>query len=191
VEIKDVVMNNANGEFDWAASGNELRIGWNSLVPAELSASETLVTLRMKTKETFTRGSSFKLTLAPDPLNELADDHFDVISNAILSVNGVEASANGIGQPSANSIGFYNYPNPFVKATTIAYTLPFDGNVNLEIRNMFGETVKTLIHEYQAIGEHNIKVDAGTLAPGVYTATISLDGLSTTLTNTIKLIVSK
>ena len=88
-------------------------------------------------------------------------------------------------------MAFENHPNPFSNETTFDYTLPFDGKVTLIIRNLLGETVKTLIKEPQTQGDHTFKFDAGTVASGVYTATIKLDANGTKLVRTIKLIRGK
>ncbi|MFQ5584746.1 MAG: hypothetical protein ACE5GL_09960, partial [Calditrichia bacterium] len=47
-----------------------------------------------------------------------------------------------------------NYPNPFNPNTTISYTLPIAGNVELVIYNALGQKVKTLISEFQPAGNH-------------------------------------
>jgi|GEM_PF-2641975 len=192
VEVKDVRMNSTNGQLDWAVFGNELRIGWNSTIPADLAAMDDIIVLQLATKETFIKGASIKLTLAPDPLNELADDQYEVIGDAIISVDVVEASPNAINDLSANEmLSIHNYPNPFVNITTITYFLPYNGNVNIEIRNTLGETVKVLTNEMQISGDHSLKFDATSLDPGVYTATITLSSKTNTVNKTIKLLYSK
>ncbi len=47
-----------------------------------------------------------------------------------------------------------NYPNPFNPATTISYTLEKSGRVELEIFNLLGEKVKTLVSVHQGAGLH-------------------------------------
>ncbi|MFZ4522068.1 MAG: hypothetical protein ACOYNC_10195 [Bacteroidales bacterium] len=192
VEITDVKMNSTNGQLDWAVNGDELRIGWNSMVAADLGAFDNLVTLTMVTRETWVKGSSIRLELAADPLNELANASYDVIGNAILSVDVVESSPDGIGEQSdASALKFRNYPNPFTNHTTITYTLPFAGNVVVEIRNTFGELVKVLVNDMQVSGGHTLNFDAAGLAAGIYTASIKLSGSYTAVNSTIKLVISK
>jgi hypothetical protein len=191
-EVMDVRMNSTTGELDWALRDNELRIGWNSMVSANLTANENMIFLQLKTKETFAKGNSIRLTLAADPLNELANDVYDVIGDAILSVDVVESSPIGMNDHnSATGIRISNYPNPFSDFTTISYSLPYSGNTVLEIRNTLGETVKVLARESQAAGNHSLKLDASALPQGVYTATLRLQGGTNTASRTIKLIISK
>jgi hypothetical protein len=190
VEVRDVLMNGVGGQLDWTVKNDELRIGWNSPVPLSLVAGAELVTLRLKTSTTFTSGSSIKFSLTPDPLNELADDRYEVIGDAVLSVNVIEASTNGTpGIPSTPyALCFSAYPNPFRSFTTISYTLPFEGKVNLVINNLLGKPLTTLVNETQASGDHVVKFDANTLRAGVYTATLRLKSASNEATRTIKLI---
>ncbi|HLG93878.1 MAG TPA: M6 family metalloprotease domain-containing protein, partial [candidate division Zixibacteria bacterium] len=47
-----------------------------------------------------------------------------------------------------------NYPNPFNPATVIAYTLEKSGPVELEIFNLLGEKIKTLVSAHQGAGLH-------------------------------------
>jgi flagellar hook assembly protein FlgD len=49
-----------------------------------------------------------------------------------------------------------NYPNPFNPSTTISYQLPETGGVKLEIYNLKGQRVKTLINTNQEAGYHSV-----------------------------------
>ncbi|MDP1620786.1 MAG: T9SS type A sorting domain-containing protein [Bacteroidales bacterium] len=192
VDVNDVLFNSADGQFDWTVIGDQIRIGWNSMFPADLAAYEDILTLKLKTKETFTTGNTIKLTLAADPLNELANDRYEVIGDAILSVDVVDSSPYGIGEKLAgDGIKIYNYPNPATSYTTFAYALPFTGQVVLEIRNALGETVKILTNETQVFGNHALKFNASGIAPGIYTATIRLSNGTEVVSTTIKFVISK
>jgi hypothetical protein len=61
-----------------------------------------------------------------------------------------------------------NYPNPFNAATKIDFALPNDGQVKLEIYDILGQRVKTLVDEYRAAGRYSIEFDSGALASGMY-----------------------
>ncbi len=61
-----------------------------------------------------------------------------------------------------------NYPNPFNPNTTINYSIAEDGLVEIEILNILGEGIKTLVNEFKTKGNHNISFNASSLASGVY-----------------------
>ncbi len=66
-----------------------------------------------------------------------------------------------------------NFPNPFNAGTHIAYRLATPGQVRLEIYNVLGQPVRTLVDQVQPAGIHEVHWDArdqqGTaLASGVY-----------------------
>lgn len=66
-----------------------------------------------------------------------------------------------------------NYPNPFNPSTTIRFTLPISGHVSLEIFNILGQRVKTVMNENLSAGYQQITWD-GTdqhgkqVASGIY-----------------------
>ena len=61
-----------------------------------------------------------------------------------------------------------NYPNPFNPSTIINYQIPKDGFVTLEIYDMLGKEVATLVNENKTTGRYNVEFNAGNLASGVY-----------------------
>jgi len=66
-----------------------------------------------------------------------------------------------------------NYPNPFNPETTIKYQLPWPAEVRLEIYNILGEKVKTLVDEKQPAGYYSaswngLDEHGRTVAGGVY-----------------------
>jgi predicted acyl esterase len=61
-----------------------------------------------------------------------------------------------------------NYPNAFNPSTTIEYSLPISGGVELKVFDVLGREVKTLVNGYQPIGTHRAEFSAVNLASGVY-----------------------
>lgn len=49
-----------------------------------------------------------------------------------------------------------NYPNPFNPSTTIEFSLPYSGNVTLEIFDILGRKINTLVNEYLSYGSYKI-----------------------------------
>lgn len=76
-----------------------------------------------------------------------------------------------------------NYPNPFNAGTIISYQIPETGNVLLEIYNVLGQEVTTLIDKNQEAGVYQVQWQGtdryGNLVPsGVYLYKISVGGYS-------------
>lgn len=61
-----------------------------------------------------------------------------------------------------------NYPNPFNPSTTISYTLSSPSNVKLQVYNILGNQVATLVDEFQAGGQRSISWNASSVPSGVY-----------------------
>ncbi len=49
-----------------------------------------------------------------------------------------------------------NYPNPFNPETVIAYSLPRASQVEMTVYNSLGQTVRTLLNEFQRAGDHTV-----------------------------------
>jgi len=61
-----------------------------------------------------------------------------------------------------------NYPNPFNPETTIEYEVPKTVFVRLEIFNMVGQKIITLVNEWQEPGRYSIDWNASQYSSGIY-----------------------
>ncbi len=61
-----------------------------------------------------------------------------------------------------------NYPNPFNPLTTISYTLPARVHVKLEVFDVLGRKIATLVDALQDAGEHAAVFDGAAIASGTY-----------------------
>jgi len=78
-----------------------------------------------------------------------------------------------------------NYPNPFNPETTISYVLAKEGIVSIEIYNIKGQKVKTLVDGLQAAGRHNVvwngkDTRGGDMSSGVYFYRMTTNGYTQT-----------
>lgn len=71
-----------------------------------------------------------------------------------------------------------NYPNPFNPSTSISYSIAKDGFVKLNIFNILGQQVSTLVNQVQSPGKYKVHFDASKLTSGVYFYKLDSDGLS-------------
>ncbi|MBN2008947.1 T9SS type A sorting domain-containing protein [candidate division KSB1 bacterium] len=61
-----------------------------------------------------------------------------------------------------------NYPNPFNPATTIQYSIPQAGDIELSVYNALGQCVETLVSGKQFAGTYHVEWNAQQLASGLY-----------------------
>ncbi len=63
---------------------------------------------------------------------------------------------------------FQNYPNPFNPTTTIRYGIPKTTHVLIEVYNILGQRVATLVNERKYPGYYFVKLDGRSLGSGLY-----------------------
>jgi len=89
-------------------------------------------------------------------------------SSVTLTDNVSEISVTGEVFPTEFSLE-QNYPNPFNPETTIKFTLPENVSVVLEVYNVLGEKVTTLVNQVMNAGFHEVKFNAASgISTGVY-----------------------
>lgn len=74
-----------------------------------------------------------------------------------------------------------NYPNPFNPVTSIGYFLPRDAEVRLDVYNLAGQVVATLVNHVESRGLHRIdwrgtSSSGRQLASGLYLYRLKADG---------------
>jgi hypothetical protein len=70
--------------------------------------------------------------------------------------------------PVTNYVLYQNYPNPFNPITTIRYELPQDGVVTIEVFDILGQKVKTILNEFKRADRYEVTFSSTGLASGVY-----------------------
>jgi len=61
-----------------------------------------------------------------------------------------------------------NYPNPFMGSTAIEYFIPTSGLVSLNIYDLTGRLITTLVNEEEQAGSHSVRFNDKGLEAGIY-----------------------
>jgi len=110
------------------------------------------------------------------PNQQKMGDYFDMVSDSSgvhlawsNTLNGGEdvyyayitpTDQTGVYENVYNNISIKNYPNPFTIETTITFYLPKPEHVTIDIFDMVGKKVKTLLKKDLQSGKHNVKWNA-------------------------------
>lgn len=86
---------------------------------------------------------------------------------------------------------FQNYPNPFNPVTKINYKLMKSFDVRLEIFNVIGEKIKSIVSERQSEGDYEYIFTGNDFPSGVYYYTIYLNEQNESYTFTRKMLLLK
>jgi len=105
-----------------------------------------------------------------DPENALTEIHEDnnigFVPLRVQTATGIEEEA--INRLPGGYVLYQNYPNPFNPITNINYELPITNYVELNVFNVLGQKVATLVSEEQTAGTYRVEWDARTFSSGVY-----------------------
>ncbi len=74
---------------------------------------------------------------------------------------------NGLDIPERFNL-YQNYPNPFNPSTNIQFDIPFNSDVKIEVFNLLGAKVSTVIDQQLNAGSYVVNFDASALSSGVY-----------------------
>ena len=117
-------------------------------------------------------------------LFDLADLRRGAVAQATTDADGQFALALASGLPQGFALG-QNYPNPFNPGTVIPYELAADSYVQLEVLNVLGQHVATLVDGEQAAGSYRVRWDGtdaagGAVSAGVYLYRLTAGGAMAT-----------
>lgn len=120
-------------------------------------------------------------TLNPEGLGDTVGDYIDFVPWLIDPV-GVEEEPKARSKRQQVTLS-QNYPNPFRLNTAIEFTAPKDGKVTLEVYDLSGRLVRTLIDDHRLRGTFAVHWDGRDetgrrVASGVYFCRLRTDRLS-------------
>lgn len=112
-------------------------------------------------------------TRPSDGLVVVATHASGIYSTTITSVNDI-VTIHDI-ESSKKDLQLTNYPNPVSDNTTIEFTLSGKANVNLQIWDVYGRLLETLINEPMQEGKHSILFNKKNLKSGIYYYSLTAD----------------
>jgi hypothetical protein len=110
-----------------------------------------------------------EIFLIEDADNDGDDEIFIRVSNNTIAIYALELLTNIEDHtPKLFDFSLSGYPNPFNSSTTIGYGLPDVGRVRIDIFDLLGRKVETLVDDKQKAGRHRVVWDASRYSSGVY-----------------------
>jgi uncharacterized protein (DUF1501 family) len=102
----------------------------------------------------------------------LGDNETDsVIDGSFQNLGFVDATATS-NEPSQQTPKSFkleqNYPNPFNPTTTISFSLAKTAEVKLQVFDVKGSLIKTILNEQKSAGDYSVQFDASNLSSGTY-----------------------
>lgn len=159
----------AGSRLNWG--GDELRFSRtmrNGIIEPDASMPANYSILMSSGPFSIDVGQSISPFMIAFVVGENLDDLKNAVNLAYQRSTLVTSDKERPGQVPDNFRLFQNYPNPFNSSTTIRFSLPKAVHVKVEVFNVLGERVITLLDEPKLAGSHSIGFDAKNLASGVY-----------------------
>ena len=177
----DQTWNNAGGDFNNAPLAS-LSVGGTGSYTWE--STPGLVSIVQDWLDN--PNSNFGLLLRGDETSTGTAKRFDTRENVteanrpVLAVtfSGVQVSNEDETEVPTTATLEQNFPNPFNPTTNIRFNLPAASNVQLNVYDILGRQVATLVNGVRAAGAHEVTFDATQLSSGIYIYTLEGVGFS-------------
>jgi hypothetical protein len=105
----------------------------------------------------------------PSDASNIDSNGYSMIEEYINSL--VTSHISSIDNKKQNPKGYslkQNYPNPFNPVTKIEFSIPFRSKVKLDIYDVLGRKILTLVNGEKSAGMHTISFDGSNLSSGIY-----------------------
>ena len=109
-------------------------------------------------------------------------DEPSMLANMALA-EGHYGTITAVEEPVSKSITYklaQNYPNPFNPSTTISFSIPNRENVSLDVYNLLGQKVTSILNKEMEGGSYSVSFDASSLSAGIYFYTLRAGNYAST-----------
>ncbi len=175
----------------YEASQHEVRFAWYQLQPVTFEKGDILMTLRLRVLPTDQNMLPKELNMSLGGETEFADAAAVKIENYKLGVPKIILTdqTNGWSQDAA-FLGS-NIPNPFDYITEVPYYLPEESQVFLEVTDIFGKVLISLVDGEVQSGMHQVSIDGSKLPPGIYLYRIRAAGKTSRFEESKKMVITR
>jgi len=177
--------------FYAVVNNSQIELSWNHIQSNDLdhyiierSMEESFVSFEeFETTQNFYNDNELN-TLQTYFYRVLAVDHAGNLSDYTETIE-VTSLLNDFDQIPSKVTLHNNFPNPFNPKTSFTYDLPQSGLVKINISNLSGSHVKTLINGNKDVGKHTIEWDSkddqgNTVPAGIYFYTLTTNNYTKT-----------
>lgn len=106
-------------------------------------------------------------------------------SSALGAARWVPATSSTEADGSTVALSLTGFPNPASSTATVSFSLPEAADVRLVVYDLLGRQVAVLNEGTRSAGSHDVTLDAGALAPGVYLVRLTTGSASATTRMTV------
>lgn len=163
--VQGVELKGGFTNFTYSAKNGLFRIAWCDPQGLIIKDQEVLITLKMKSLDLaeLSPGQAFEIY----EHSEFADRSAKVLKDIVLLLPEIQHQSYGISElpPGFNCSAF---PNPFSDNCLIGFTLDRESKVSISLYNCLGERMEQGSEAVYGKGNHEIKLNASDLTPGIY-----------------------
>jgi len=158
------VTSKLSSEFTVNAIDDAIHIVWEDIDNTiSTQPAKPVLLLNFNVKDNFEDEAEIAFTHA-----EVADVKGETYNLQLYSGNIIRENSSTHSCKPAEYRLEQNRPNPFNPTTEIQFSLPEACNVRLEVFNMLGQRVQTLVNDRLEVGYHTYSWNAGNFASGIY-----------------------
>ena len=152
-------------QLEWKAfpeaGSYEIQIGTDADLETVIFDTSNVreVTLDMFSGELFDEGQTYYWKVRP------GNTYWSAVQSFVVQV--ITSGETDLNIPSSYALS-QNYPNPFNPNTSIRFSIPENSYVELEVFDLLGRSISTLVDEDLAPGNYSVDFDASSFSSGVY-----------------------